>query len=156
MATEFPLAGSFTTYSARFVDEPFGFVSSELGHSLRSEKANLDPPQAIGWNYCFNDVRLVAVDWLPLVLRHFGGRLCSSCASADLLPDDRSLTIIVTSQAISTAGDLTAAQVLMEYWLPNGNLNWLPSLLFLFTLVAVNLIHVRAYGEVSSALDLEG
>jgi len=38
MATEFPLAGSFTTYSARFVDEPFGF--------------------AIGWNYCLNDVRL--------------------------------------------------------------------------------------------------
>lgn len=34
MATEFPLAGSFTTYSARFVDEPFGFVSSELGRNF--------------------------------------------------------------------------------------------------------------------------
>jgi AAT family amino acid transporter len=54
MATEFPLAGSFSTYSARFVDEPFGF--------------------SIGWNYAFND-------------------------------------------AISTAGDLTAAQLLMEYWI---------------------------------------
>ncbi|KAL8291597.1 hypothetical protein RQP46_001855 [Phenoliferia psychrophenolica] len=26
MATEFPLAGSFTTYSTRFVDEAFGFL----------------------------------------------------------------------------------------------------------------------------------
>ena len=25
MATEFPIAGTFVTYSARFVDEPFGF-----------------------------------------------------------------------------------------------------------------------------------
>ncbi|ORY43937.1 amino acid permease/ SLC12A domain-containing protein [Leucosporidium creatinivorum] len=91
MATEFPLAGSFTTYSARFVDEPFGF--------------------AIGWNYCFND-------------------------------------------AISTAGDLTAAQVLMDYWLPNGHLNWLPSLFFLFFLVGINLIHVRAYGELEYWLSL--
>ena len=85
MATEFPQAGSFTTYSARFVDEAFGF--------------------AIGWNYAFND-------------------------------------------AVSTAGDLTAAQVIISYWTPH--LNFLPSLFFLFFLVAINLIHVKAYGEVSS------
>jgi AAT family amino acid transporter len=48
------VAGSFSTYSARFVDEPFGF--------------------SLSWNYAFND-------------------------------------------AISTAGDLTAAQLLMEYWI---------------------------------------
>ncbi|KAJ7718428.1 amino acid permease-domain-containing protein [Mycena metata] len=84
MATEFPLAGSFSTYSARFVDEPFGF--------------------SIGWNYAFND-------------------------------------------AISTAGDLTAAQLLMEYWIPSGHLVWLPSLFFLAFIVVINLIHVKAYGE---------
>ncbi|GAA6014386.1 hypothetical protein JCM11491_007036 [Sporobolomyces phaffii] len=89
MATEYPLAGSFTTYSARFVDDAFGF--------------------AIGWNYAFND-------------------------------------------AISTAGDLTAAQVIVRYW--TSNLTWLPSLFFLFFLVAINLIHVRAYGELEYWLSL--
>ena len=89
MATEFPLAGSFVTYSSRMVDEPFGF--------------------AIGWNYVFND-------------------------------------------AVSTAGDLTAAQVLMEYW--TDRLTWLPSLLFLFFLLAMNMIHVRAYGELEYWLSL--
>ncbi|GAA5944698.1 uncharacterized protein JCM15063_000835 [Sporobolomyces koalae] len=89
MATEYPLAGSFTTYSARFVDEAFGF--------------------AIGWNYAFND-------------------------------------------AVSTAGDLTAAQVIIGYW--TSHLTWVPSLVFLFFLVAVNLIHVRAYGELEYWLSL--
>lgn len=42
MATEFPLAGSFSTYSTRFVDEAFGF--------------------SIGWNYAFNDAISVAGD----------------------------------------------------------------------------------------------
>ncbi|KAK4056136.1 Basic amino-acid permease [Microbotryomycetes sp. JL221] len=91
MATEFPLAGSFTTYAARFCNEPLAFT--------------------IGWNYAFND-------------------------------------------AISVAGDLTAAQVLMAYWLPNGNLNWLPSLMFWFFLVAINMIHVRMYGELEYWLSL--
>ncbi|GAA5993051.1 hypothetical protein JCM10908_003079 [Rhodotorula pacifica] len=89
LATEYPQAGSFTTFSARFVDEAFGF--------------------SIGWNYAFND-------------------------------------------AISTAGDLTAAQVVVGYW--TDNLTWLPSLFFLFFLVAVNLIHVRAYGELEYWLSL--
>ncbi|GAA6017271.1 hypothetical protein JCM10207_003673 [Rhodosporidiobolus poonsookiae] len=89
IATEYPQAGSFTTYSARFVDEAFGF--------------------SIGWNYAFND-------------------------------------------AISTASDLTAAQVLMQYW--TDRLTWLPSLLFLFFLLAVNLIHVKAYGELEYWLSL--
>ncbi|GAA5925996.1 hypothetical protein JCM3775_005171 [Rhodotorula graminis] len=89
MATEFPLAGSFTTYAARFGDPALGFT--------------------IGWNYAFND-------------------------------------------AVSTAGDLTAAQVLIGYWTPKYN--WLPSLLFLFFVVTVNLVHVRAYGELEYWLSL--
>lgn len=55
MATEFPLAGSFTTYAARFGDPALGFT--------------------IGWNYAFND-------------------------------------------AVSTAGDLTAAQVRPRLLIP--------------------------------------
>ncbi|BGP39401.1 Basic amino-acid permease [Rhodotorula kratochvilovae] len=89
MATEFPVAGSFTTYAARFGDEALGF--------------------SIGWQYAFND-------------------------------------------AISTAGDLTAAQVLVEYW--TSSYTWLPSLFFLFFLVGVNLIHVKAYGELEYWLSL--
>ncbi|GAA5845003.1 hypothetical protein JCM9279_005401, partial [Rhodotorula babjevae] len=89
MATEFPLAGSFTSYAARFGDPALGFT--------------------IGWNYAFND-------------------------------------------AVSTAGDLTAAQVLIGYWTPKYN--WLPSLFLLFFVVAVNLIHVRAYGELEYWLSL--
>ncbi|GAA6036035.1 hypothetical protein JCM8097_006575 [Rhodosporidiobolus ruineniae] len=89
LSTEYPLAGSFTTFSGRFVDEAFAF--------------------AIGWNYCFND-------------------------------------------AISTAGDLTAAQVIIEYWTDRHA--WVASLIFLFFLLAVNLVHVRAYGELEYWLSL--
>ncbi|KAK4706089.1 hypothetical protein P7C70_g96, partial [Phenoliferia sp. Uapishka_3] len=89
MATEFPLAGSFSTYSTRFVDEAFGF--------------------SIGWNYAFND-------------------------------------------AISVAGDLTAAQLLIAYW--HDRYTWLASLFFLLFLVLVNFIHVKAYGELEYWLSL--
>lgn len=89
MATEFPLAGSFSTYSTRFVDDAFGF--------------------AIGWNYAFND-------------------------------------------AISVAGDLTAAQVLLEYW--DARFPWLASLFFLLFLLLVNMTSVRAYGELEYWLSL--
>ena len=40
----------------------------------------------------------------------------------------------------------------MEYW--TSHLTWLPSLLFLFFVLAVNLIHVRAYGELEYWLSL--
>ena len=43
-------------------------------------------------------------------------------------------------------------QVLIGYWTPKYN--WLPSLFLLFFVVAVNLIHVRAYGEVRPSLFL--
>ncbi|KAM0747083.1 hypothetical protein T439DRAFT_306025 [Meredithblackwellia eburnea MCA 4105] len=89
MATEFPLAGSFSAYSTRFVDSAFGF--------------------SIGWNYAFND-------------------------------------------AISAAGDLTAAQLLIAYW--HDHLTWLVSLAFLVFLVTINLVHVRAYGELEYWLSL--
>ncbi|KAI5480109.1 amino acid transmembrane transporter [Pseudohyphozyma bogoriensis] len=89
MATEFPLAGSFSTYSTRFVDPAFGF--------------------AIGWNYWAND-------------------------------------------AISVAGDLTAAQLIMSYW--TDHLTWLPSIFFWVFLLVLNSIHVKAYGELEYWLSL--
>ncbi|KAL7336457.1 amino acid permease/ SLC12A domain-containing protein [Rhodotorula toruloides] len=89
IATEYPQAGSFTTYSGRFVDHAFSFT--------------------IGWNYAFND-------------------------------------------AISCAGDLTAAQVLMEYW--TDRLTWLPSLFFLFFLLGINLMPVHFYGELEYWLSI--
>ncbi|KAK0212727.1 amino acid permease/ SLC12A domain-containing protein [Desarmillaria ectypa] len=49
------------------------------------------------------------------------------------------------NDAVSVASDLTAAQLVLEYWT-----NWHPwviSLLFWVFLVAVNSAHVRAYGE---------
>lgn len=47
--------------------------------------------------------------------------------------------------AISVAGDLTAAHVVLGYW--TEHYTWLDSLFFLLFLLLVNLIHVRAYGE---------
>ena len=40
----------------------------------------------------------------------------------------------------------------MNYW--NVQLNWLPALIFLFFITAINLIHVRAYGELEYWLSL--
>ena len=52
------------------------------------------------------------------------------------------------NDAISVAGDLTAAQLLLAYW--HDRYTWLASLFFLLFLVLVNFIHVKAYGEVST------
>ncbi|KAG5646843.1 hypothetical protein DXG03_002220 [Asterophora parasitica] len=49
------------------------------------------------------------------------------------------------NDAVSVAGDLTAAQILLEYWTPWHP--WVISLVFWAFLVGVNAIHVRAYGE---------
>ena len=56
------------------------------------------------------------------------------------------------NDAVSYAGDLTAAQVLMEYW--TDKLTWLPSLCFFFFLTGLNMIHVKAYGELEYWLSL--
>ncbi|KAG6920053.1 hypothetical protein DXG01_010121 [Tephrocybe rancida] len=49
------------------------------------------------------------------------------------------------NDAVSVASDLTAAQILLEYWTPWHP--WVISLVFWVFLVSVNAIHVRAYGE---------
>ena len=49
---------------------------------------------------------------------------------------------------MSVAGDLTAAQLVLEYW-TDWNL-WVISLIFWVFLVSVNAIHVRAYGELGT------
>jgi amino acid transporter, AAT family len=49
------------------------------------------------------------------------------------------------NDAVSVASDLTAAQLLLQYWTPWHS--WVISLLFWVFLVGINAIHVRAYGE---------
>ena len=49
------------------------------------------------------------------------------------------------NDAVSVASDLTAAQLVLQYW-TNWH-TWVVSLIFWVFLVIVNAIHVRAYGE---------
>lgn len=49
------------------------------------------------------------------------------------------------NDAVSVAGDLTAAQLLLAYWTPWHP--WVISVVFWVFLVSVNAIHVKAYGE---------
>ncbi|KAF8070371.1 amino acid permease-domain-containing protein [Lyophyllum atratum] len=49
------------------------------------------------------------------------------------------------NDAVSVASDLTAAQILLEYWTPWHP--WVISLVFWAFLVTINAVHVRAYGE---------
>ncbi|KAF9467319.1 amino acid permease-domain-containing protein [Collybia nuda] len=49
------------------------------------------------------------------------------------------------NDAVSVASDLTAAQLLLQYWTPWHS--WVISLVFWAFLVGINSIHVRAYGE---------
>ncbi|KAG4439132.1 hypothetical protein IFR05_005369 [Cadophora sp. M221] len=90
MAAYVPIAGSFCTFSGRYVDDSLGF--------------------ALTWNYWFND-------------------------------------------AVSTAADLVALQIVFEYWdtsLPG----WGLSLIFWVFLVLANIITVKAYGELEYWLSL--
>ncbi|KAI1076730.1 tryptophan permease [Whalleya microplaca] len=78
------VAGSFATFSSRYIDDAFGF--------------------ALTWNYWFND-------------------------------------------AVSTAADLVALQLLLEYW--TDTFPWYAlGLIVWFLQVLANIINVRAYGEV--------
>ncbi|EEH47356.1 uncharacterized protein PADG_03454 [Paracoccidioides brasiliensis Pb18] len=90
MTAFIPIAGSFCTYSGRFVDDAFGF--------------------ALTWNYWFND-------------------------------------------AVATAADLVALQLLLKYWTDNFP-GWALSLIFLFILIGLNIVTVRAYGEMEYWLSL--
>ncbi|KAJ6497803.1 amino acid permease-domain-containing protein [Mycena sanguinolenta] len=82
MATQYPVAGSFNAYTARFFSPSYAF--------------------ALSWNYWFND-------------------------------------------AVSVASDLTAAQLVLQFWTPEYT--WVVSLVFWVFLVGVNATHVKAYGE---------
>lgn len=84
MAAFVPVAGSFCTFSARYVDDAWGF--------------------ALTWNYWFND-------------------------------------------AVSTAADLVALQLVFQYW--TDSFPWYAlGLIIWFLIVLANIINVRAYGEV--------
>ncbi|KDQ17035.1 hypothetical protein BOTBODRAFT_620064 [Botryobasidium botryosum FD-172 SS1] len=49
------------------------------------------------------------------------------------------------NDAVSVASDLTAAQIILGFWTEWHP--WVISLIFLFFLLGVNMIHVRVYGE---------
>ncbi|KAI1927485.1 Basic amino-acid permease [Ophidiomyces ophidiicola] len=50
------------------------------------------------------------------------------------------------NDAIATAADLVALQLLLTYW-STGMPAWAFSLIFLFILIALNIVSVRVYGE---------
>ncbi len=52
------------------------------------------------------------------------------------------------NDAVSVASDLTAAQLVLQYWTTWHT--WVISLIFWVFLVTVNAIHVRAYGELGA------
>lgn len=51
------------------------------------------------------------------------------------------------NDAVSTASDLIALQLLLQYWTDNFP-GWAISLIFLLVVIGLNIISVRAYGEV--------
>ncbi|KFG87429.1 amino acid permease [Metarhizium anisopliae] len=57
------------------------------------------------------------------------------------------------NDAVSTAADLVALQLILEYWTTNFP-GWALSLIFWVVLIAVNIITVRAYGELEYWLSL--
>jgi AAT family amino acid transporter len=58
------------------------------------------------------------------------------------------------NDAVSTAADLTALQLVFAYW-DTGFPGWVLSLIFWFFLIGANIITVRAYGEVSYVVFIE-
>lgn len=59
------------------------------------------------------------------------------------------------NDAVSTAADLMALQLLLQYWTTTDNFpGWALSLIFLFILLALNIVSVRAYGEMEYWLSL--
>lgn len=49
------------------------------------------------------------------------------------------------NDAVSTASDLTALQLVFQYWTDFPS--WIISLIFWLFLIAINIVHVKAYGE---------
>ena len=85
LGTQYPIAGSFTIYSAKFFSPSYAF--------------------ALSWNYWFND-------------------------------------------AVSVASDLTAAQLVLQFWTDWHP--WVISLIFLVFLLGVNATSVHSYGEMGT------
>lgn len=54
------------------------------------------------------------------------------------------------NDAVSTASDLVALQLILEYWTTNFP-GWALSLIFWVVLIGLNVITVKAYGEVSNS-----
>lgn len=52
------------------------------------------------------------------------------------------------NDAVSTASDLIALQLLLQYWTDNFP-GWAISLIFLLTVISFNVLSVRVYGEVN-------
>ncbi|KAJ6441171.1 amino acid permease [Purpureocillium lavendulum] len=57
------------------------------------------------------------------------------------------------NDAVSTASDLVALQLILKYWTDNFP-GWALSLIFWFVLIGLNIVTVRAYGEVEYWLSL--
>lgn len=57
------------------------------------------------------------------------------------------------NDAVSTASDLVALQLLLEYWTDQFP-GWALSLIFWFVLLGLNLMAVRVYGEIEYWLSL--
>jgi amino acid transporter, AAT family len=57
------------------------------------------------------------------------------------------------NDAVSTASDLVALQLVLQFWTDNFP-GWALSLIFWFVLIAINIFTVRAYGEVEYWLSL--
>lgn len=57
------------------------------------------------------------------------------------------------NDAVSTASDIIALQLLLEYW-TNNFPGWAISLIFLVVVICLNLLSVRVYGEVEYWLSL--
>ena len=55
------------------------------------------------------------------------------------------------NDAVSVASDLTAAQLVIQYWTPSHT--WIVGLVFWVFLVCVNAAHVKAYGELGTFSD---
>lgn len=54
------------------------------------------------------------------------------------------------NDAVSTASDIIALQLLLQFWTDNFP-GWAISLIFLIVVIALNVLSVRVYGEVCSS-----
>lgn len=57
------------------------------------------------------------------------------------------------NDAVSTASDIIALQLLLQYWTDNFP-GWAISLIFLVVVIGLNLLSVRVYGEIEYILSL--